>query len=53
MGWPQWVTAVLLVLQVLGGWVLHGKAREPFSFSGAVLSAAIMALLLQAGGFWR
>ena len=53
MGWPQWVIVTLLVLQVLGGYLLHGRAREPWSFSSSVFSAAIMALLLHAGGFWQ
>lgn len=53
MGWAQWIIATLLVVQIVGGWVLDGRPREPWSFSSAVLSAAVTALLLHAGGFWR
>lgn len=53
MDWPQWIMAGLLVLQVVGGWVLHGHPRQPWDFSSSVAGAAICALLLHAGGFWK
>jgi len=53
MGWPQWVIAILLFMQVLGGFVLDGRPRTPWSFSDSVLAAAVYALLFYAGGFWK
>lgn len=53
MGWAQWIIATLLVVQVVSGLALHGRPREPHDFSNAILGAALMALLLHAGGFWQ
>lgn len=53
MGWPQWVIAGMLLLNVIMSFALDGQSRGPWSFSGAALSAALFALLLHAGGFWK
>lgn len=53
MGWAQWIIATLMVVEVIGAFVRDGKPREPWSFTSSVLSAAVMALLLHAGGFWQ
>lgn len=53
MGWPQRLLAGLLVLEVVGGFLLHGHARPPVDFATKVLETACLALLLHAGGFWK
>ncbi|MDD2870105.1 hypothetical protein [Neomegalonema sp.] len=53
MGWPQWVFAGLLAISVIVGFMLDGEPRDPWSFTGSAGSAAILALLLHAGDFWR
>lgn len=53
MHWPQWVVFLLLVAQVLAGFLMDGRPRSPWSFSDSVLGAAVTALLLYAGGFWK
>lgn len=53
MYWPQWVLVLLLLAQAIAGFVMDGRPRSPWSFSDSVLGAAVLALLLHAGGFWK
>lgn len=53
MGWPQWIIALLLALDVVASGILHGAPRAPVRFEEKAAEIAILVLLLHAGGFWR
>ena len=53
MAWPQITVASILALHLVCALALHGQPRGPWQFSDAALSAALWALLLLAGGFWK
>lgn len=48
MGWPQWIVLIFLAVNFLGAFI-EGDARDA---APRMLGSALMALLLNAGGFW-
>lgn len=51
MEWPQILMIILLTVKVTAGLYLHDNTKK-ISFWDAISNAAVIAVILYAGGFW-
>ena len=51
MEWPQILMVILLTVKVTAGLYLHDNTKK-ISFWSAISNAAVIAVILYAGGFW-
>ena len=53
MEWPQIIAYLFIGIHIVGGLVLHGYERKPYSIQNEWLNAFIWYLVLYSGGFFK
>ena len=52
-GWPQWVMAVLMGLNLYIYFAKHGEPKGTWDVRDGILNFVVMSWLLYMGGFWN